>query len=100
MGLNLRKEEGMLKGSSLLETLEYGPAPESDDAAKAWIRAHDGGKFGLFINNEFVHPAGRTYTPTYNAARDEPLAEIMEGHEVEDVQVAVEAAKKSIYNLE
>ena len=38
--------------------LEYGPAPESDDAVKKWIASHNG-VFGHFVNNQWVHPDGR-----------------------------------------
>ena len=84
----------MLAGSSLLQKLEYGPAPEADDAANAWIKSHNG-KFGLFINNQFIYPDGREYTETINPAREVPLASIIEGHEVEDVNLAVDAARKA-----
>lgn len=82
----------MLLNSSLLEKLEYGPAPEADAAANAWIQQHRG-KFGLFINNQFVHPEGRDYSETKNPARDTVLAQIIEGHPVDDVNLAVAAAK-------
>lgn len=82
----------MLTG--LLPKLEYGPAPESDEAALAWIKSHNG-KFGLFINNQFVHPEGRTYTDTTNPARGDVLASIIEGDENEDVETAVSAARKA-----
>lgn len=84
----------MLANSSLLNTLEYGPAPESDSAAKAWIDSHNG-KFGLFINNEFVYPEGREYTDTINPARGESLASIIEGDPTDDVNSAITAARKA-----
>eukprot|EP01095_Lingulamoeba_sp_RSL-Kostka_P017636 TRINITY_DN929_c0_g3_i1.p1 TRINITY_DN929_c0_g3~~TRINITY_DN929_c0_g3_i1.p1 ORF type:complete len:809 (-),score=349.57 TRINITY_DN929_c0_g3_i1:28-2454(-) len=83
----------MLKGSSLLQSLEYGPAPENDSGAKEWIESHNG-RFGLFINNEWVHPEGREYTETINPATNEPLAEVIEG-DVPDVDLAVECAKNA-----
>lgn len=72
--------------------LEYGPCPESDTAVKAWIKAHNDGKFGLFINNEWVHPEGRKYATSYCPADKTPLAETMEGSDA-DIDTAVEAAK-------
>lgn len=82
----------MLAGSSLLAKLEYGPAPESPSSAKAWIAAHDG-RFGLFINGQFVHPEGREYSPTTSPATGETIAEICEGSGDEDVDSAVGAAR-------
>jgi len=81
----------MLRGSTLLQTLEYGPAPESDDTAREWIKQHNG-RFGLFINGAFVHPDGREYTPTENPATGEPLADIIEGT-ADDANDAVAAAR-------
>ena len=55
--------------STLLEifkTMEYGPAPESPDAVKAWLDEH-GRKFGLFINNEWVTPKGAKYYSSYQS---------------------------------
>ena len=42
----------------VFKTMEYGPAPESPAAVNAWLDEH-GRKFGLFINNQWVHPKGR-----------------------------------------
>jgi aldehyde dehydrogenase (NAD+) len=81
----------MLKGSSLLQTLEYGPAPESDDTAREWIKQHEG-RFGLFINGAFVHPEGREYSATENPTTGEPLAQIVEGT-ADDANAAVAAAR-------
>ena len=57
--------------TTLFQTLPYGPAPESADAADAWLDSH-GRKFDLFINNNWVAPAeGKTLylSPTQPAAR-------------------------------
>ena len=54
--------------TDLLETLEYGPAPEDDTPAKDWIKKHNG-KFGLFINGEMQYPEGRSFSPSSSPAR-------------------------------
>ena len=35
----------------ILNTMEYGPAPESQKEAQAWLEQH-GRTFGLFIDNQ------------------------------------------------
>lgn len=75
-----------------MEKLVYGPAPESSSSAKLWIKSR-GGKFGLFINGEFVTPAGRTWEDVTNPCTGEHLAQVLEGDPVEDVEAAVGAAR-------
>ncbi|MDP2975813.1 MAG: aldehyde dehydrogenase family protein, partial [Anaerolineales bacterium] len=80
--------------STLLEifkNMEYGPAPESPDAVKAWLDEHNR-KFGLFINNEWVTPKGAKYYPSYNPADGELLAETVQAGQKE-VDAAVAAAR-------
>ena len=43
---------------SILESLDYGPAPESDEDARSWI-ARWGDAMPLFIDGAFETPAGR-----------------------------------------
>ncbi len=80
--------------STLLEiykTMEYGPAPESPDAVKAWLDAHKR-KFGLFINNEWTKPKGAKYYPSYDPSNGELLAETAQAGKKE-VDAAVGAAR-------
>ena len=79
-------------GSPLLSTLSYGPAPENTNSAKLWLANHNN-RFGLFINGEFVEPAGRQWEASVNPCSGEVLAEVMEGDAVEDVDAAVGAAR-------
>jgi len=65
---------------------EYSPAPESTDH----VRLRD--RYGLFIDGEFVEPAGGAYAPTINPATEEPLAEIAQAG-ADDVARAVAAAR-------
>jgi aldehyde dehydrogenase (NAD+) len=38
-----------MKVKEILETMDYGKAPESPEQAKEWIEKHSG-KMGLYIN--------------------------------------------------
>ena len=54
---------------SLFGTMEYGPAPESDDVAQAWLQDHDRA-FGHFIDNKSVdmlHKLHDTYAPRFGS---------------------------------
>lgn len=44
--------------SEVLESLEYGPAPESSGIAEGWLDDH-GRAFGHFIDGKWVKPEGR-----------------------------------------
>ncbi|MBW7932677.1 MAG: hypothetical protein H3C62_03515, partial [Gemmatimonadaceae bacterium] len=45
--------------AELFQTMEYGPAPEADAPARAWLAAHDG-RFGHFIGGAWTK-AGKTF---------------------------------------
>ena len=75
----------------VFKTMEYGPAPESPAAVNTWLEEH-GRKFGLFINNQWVHPKGAKYYPSYNPADGELLGETVQAGQKE-VDAAVSAAR-------
>lgn len=77
----------------ILSSLDYGPAPESPDAAVAWLEDH-GRRFGVFINNEFVIPDSATTGASYNPATLEKLADTVEAGE-DEVDAAVAAARQA-----
>jgi len=80
--------------STLLEifkTMDYGPAPESPAAVKAWLDEH-GRKFGLFINNEWVMPEEAKTYPSIDPSNGELLAETAQAGQKE-VNAAVAAAR-------
>jgi len=81
-----------VKPRDIFAKLEYGPCPESSSSVKAWVDAHNDGKFGLFINNEWVYPEGRKTLPSICPADKKKIAETTDGTE-EDVNNAVQAAK-------
>ncbi len=75
----------------IFDSMEYGPAPEGDAEARAWIAAKGPG-FGHFIDGEFTAP-GETFA-TRNPATGEELAQVTQGTAT-DVDAAVAAATKA-----
>jgi aldehyde dehydrogenase (NAD+) len=73
------------------KSMEYGPAPESTDAAQAWLEENNH-RFGLFINNTWQYPDDASYYKSYNPATGEKLAETVQAGQSE-VDAAVEAAQ-------
>ena len=79
--------------AELFETMEYGPAPESADAAQAWLAEHDH-DFGLFVNNRWLKGEERETMPALNPANSQELARVTAARAA-DVDAAVEAARKA-----
>jgi aldehyde dehydrogenase (NAD+) len=77
--------------AKLFETMEYGPAPESDAPALEWIKQHDGGRFGHYIGGKWVAPGEGQYFETFNPATKAVLARVAQGSKA-DVDAAVAAA--------
>ena len=77
--------------AKLFETMEYGPAPESEAPALEWIKQHGQGRFGHFINGEWSAPAEGQYFDTINPATKALLARVAQGSTT-DVDAAVRAA--------
>lgn len=75
----------------IFETMEYGPAPEDDGPAQAWLDRH-GRRFGVFIGGTFEAP-GKTFA-TRNPARGTELAQVTQGTEA-DIEAAVTAARRA-----
>ena len=73
----------------ILNTMEYGPAPESTKEAQAWLDQH-GRQFGLFINNEWS-AAGELFA-SINPADASKLADLTQAT-ASDVDRAVAAAR-------
>ena len=74
----------------IFETMDYGPAPEAAAPALDWITSHS--PFGLFIDNQWVKPAGGQYLDSINPATGKQLARIASGNG-DDVDKAVAAAR-------
>jgi len=79
--------------TSLFQTLPYGPAPESADAAEAWLDAHER-KFDLFVNNAWSASAEGNTLAVSNPARGEPLAQVADASAA-DIEAAVKAARSA-----
>ena len=75
----------------IFDSMEYGPAPEGNAEALAWIGSQ-GGRFGHWIDGVFTAP-GTTFA-TSNPATGALLAEVTQGAEA-DIDAAVTAARKA-----
>jgi aldehyde dehydrogenase (NAD+) len=78
-------------------SMEYGPAPEDDKAARAWLDEHANG-FGHFIDGAFRAPAAGDGAASFDSrepATGRVLASIAQGDSA-DVDAAVAAASKAL----
>ncbi len=82
-----------MKVSQILNTLEYGAAPEAAKPALDWIAEH-AGKLKLFIDNEWKNPSGKEWFDSVNPANGKKLASIAQAGTA-DVNAAVKAARKA-----
>jgi aldehyde dehydrogenase (NAD+) len=83
----------MNKIADILSTMEYGPAPEANDHARAWLKSHEPG-FRHYIGGEFVGPAEGAYFDVDNPADGSLLGRVPQGG-AKDVDRAVAAARKA-----
>ena len=83
-----------MKIQKIYHTMEYGPAPESREAADQWLKAHNN-EFQLFINGEWESPKSKKHFESFNPANKELLAKIAEADK-KDVDRAVSAARKAL----
>jgi aldehyde dehydrogenase (NAD+) len=77
--------------TEILQTMDYGPAPESTKEAQAWLDQHDR-RFGLFIDNAWT-AAADTFAST-NPADGKELAQVSQATQ-DDVERAVQAARRA-----
>ncbi len=75
------------------DDMSYGPAPESDTEARAWLKRRDA-TFGHFIDGAFVPPSAGAYLDTIEPGTGARLAQIAAG-DAADVDAAVAAARKA-----
>ena len=80
-----------LSVAEYFETMDYGPAPESDAEVRAWLASHKA-SFGHFIGGEFV--PGVKQIDTNEPATGKLLARTADGSK-EEVDTAVSAARKA-----
>ncbi|MFQ6016655.1 MAG: aldehyde dehydrogenase family protein [Kiloniellaceae bacterium] len=80
--------------TEILESMEYGPAPESPAQADEWLDRHRR-RFALFIGGRWRKPKTGKRFPSINPATGETLAEIAEAG-ADDVDAAVRAARAAL----
>jgi aldehyde dehydrogenase (NAD+) len=78
--------------SDIIDTMDYGTAPESNAHVKEWLQKHSKG-FGHFINGKFQSSSGGSIA-VLNPATGEKLAAVANGT-ARDVDAAVSAAAKA-----
>ncbi len=81
----------MASVANIFQTMDYGPAPESDTEARAWLAKHNG-KFGHFVNGVWTK-AGSTFD-VMDPSTNTLLAKVSQAS-AKDVDVAVAAARKA-----
>ena len=77
----------------IFTTMEYSPAPESDQVAKAWLESLNN-QFDHFIDGQWQKPVESTYFEAKNPVNDHFIAQVADGTHI-DVNNAVNAAKKA-----
>ncbi|MDH6230900.1 aldehyde dehydrogenase (NAD+) [Mesorhizobium soli] len=77
----------------ILQTMEYGPSPESNEHVIAWLGQHERG-FGHFIDGKFTDPAANDSFEVSSPANGNVLAHVARGT-TEDVDRAVAAATRA-----
>jgi aldehyde dehydrogenase (NAD+) len=79
--------------AEILDDLDYGPAPESDAEARAWLARHKDGTL-LYIGGAWRQPKAGRFFDTTDPATGAVLARVAEAG-AEDVDDAVAAARKA-----
>ncbi len=74
------------------ERMSYGPAPEADAPVRAWIAEH-GGRFGHYINGQWVDAAA--HFAVHDPSTGTELAQVAQGAAT-DVDAAVAAARAAL----
>jgi aldehyde dehydrogenase (NAD+) len=80
--------------AGIFESMEYGPAPESDKAALAWIAQHEA-SFGHFIGGASTKPSKGARFDVVDPSTGKVLAKVAQGSK-SDVDAAVKAARKAL----
>ena len=76
----------------IFETMEYGPAPESDAEARKWLASHES-TFGHFVDGAWTSP-GQTFD-VIDPSSASLLARVSQGTK-SDVDAAVQAAGRAL----
>ncbi len=83
----------MSKVTEILETMEYGPAPEDAKLVNEWLDAH-GRKFGVYVGGAWVD--GSTHFASVNPATGGEIAQITQASDavIDEAVKAATAAQK------
>jgi aldehyde dehydrogenase (NAD+) len=76
----------------IFETMDYGPAPESDAEARQWLASHQG-QFGHFIDGAWTQP-GKAFE-VIDPSTGTSLARVSQGTKA-DVDAAIAAARRAL----
>jgi aldehyde dehydrogenase (NAD+) len=82
-----------MRVAEILETMEYGPAPESAGPAHAWLDAHER-RFGMFVDGLWTPPADDRLFDSVNPANGKPFARVTQAAQG-DIDNAVAAARRA-----
>jgi len=80
--------------AEIFQTMEYGPAPESDAEARRWLASHREQQFGQFIDGVWTHP-GKTFD-VIDPSTAAVIARVSQGTKSE-VDAAVAAARAALH---
>ena len=80
--------------AEILDDLEYGPAPESDAEARAWLGAPQEGDAALH-RRDFRKPKPAASSTTIDPATGDVLAQVAEAGE-DDIDDAVDGARERV----
>ncbi len=80
--------------AEIFETMEWGPAPESDKPVLEWI-ARSSGEFGHYIGGQWTEPKEKLLFDVMNPATTKRLARVSQGTS-DDVDAAVAAARDAL----
>ncbi len=79
--------------TEILETMDYGTAPESNSHVMEWLSCHNDG-FGHFVGGHYIVPRGAKWIDVSNPATGDVLGRVVQGTSG-DVDDAVGAARKA-----
>src|SRR5712692_3482040 len=87
-------KETTLGVSEIFETMEYGPAPESDKPVLDWLAGHQHA-FGIYVGGRWVAGAEGKLFDVINPATTQRLARVVQAGDA-DVDAAVRAARAAL----
>src|SRR5918998_3933374 len=80
--------------SEIFQSMEWGPAPESDKPALAWLARYNH-TFGHYLGGRFTEPVDGTLFDVINPSNRKRMAQVSQGSR-KDVDAAVKAARKAL----